>query len=61
MVSEVIAESGVRCRLVRCGIEEQVEGFVGSQRYLYDKYGLSSKMIADRAVAALQEMGSCKG
>jgi transketolase len=61
MVSEVIAESGIRCKLVRCGIEEQIDGFVGSQRYLYDKYGLSGKMIADRAVAALQEMGSCKG
>jgi transketolase len=61
MVAEVIAESGVRCKLVRCGIEEQIDGFVGSRRYLYDKYGLSRKMIAGRAVAALQEMGSCKG
>ena len=61
MVSEVIAESGVRCKLVRCGIEEQMDGFVGSQRCLYDKYGLSGRMIVERAVTALQEMGSCKG
>ena len=45
MVSEVIAESGIRCRVVRCGIENKMDGFVGSQRYLYDKYGVSGRMI----------------
>jgi transketolase len=45
MVSEVIAESGILCRVVRCGIENQMDSFVGSQRYLYDKYGVSERMI----------------
>jgi transketolase len=61
MVSEVIAESEIRCKLVRLGIEEQMDGFVGSQRCLYDNYGLSGRRIADRAAAALQEMGSYRG
>ncbi len=57
MVSEVIAESGLQCLLVRCGIEKQMDGFVGSQSYMYDKYGLSCKMITNRAVYTLQKMG----
>jgi transketolase len=55
MVSEIIAESGIRCRLLRCGIENQMDGFVGSQHYLYDKYGVSSKMITAKAMKAFQK------
>lgn len=61
MVAEILAESGGRCKLVRCGIEEPLDGVVGSQRYLYDKYGLSGQMIAAKALAALQQIGSSKG
>jgi transketolase len=58
LVSEVIAESGLQCVLVRCGIEKQMDGIVGSQSYMYDKYGLSSKMITKRAVNAMRKMNS---
>jgi transketolase len=61
MVSEIIAESGLQCPLVRFGIQEQMDGFVGSQRYLYDRYGVSSRMIANRVLHALQEIGECEG
>ena len=61
LVAEVIAESGSQCILVRCGIEEQLDGVVGSQRYLYDKYGLSGKKIAAKTIAALQRLDANKG
>lgn len=57
LVAEVIAESGCGCRLVRCGIAEQMDGLVGSQHYLYDKYGLSGPRIVQRAMAALLKLG----
>jgi transketolase len=60
MVSEVIAESGISCRLVRCGIEKQMDSFVGSQLCLYDKYGVSSKMITAKVMEAMQQIGSFK-
>jgi transketolase len=53
MVAEVIAESGIRCKLVRCGIEKQMDGFVGSQLCLYDKYGVSSKMITKKVMETI--------
>ena len=56
MVSEIIAESGIHCRLIRCGIENQMDGFVGSQQYLYNKYGISSKMITSRVTEAFQKI-----
>lgn len=54
MVSEVIAEKGIACRLVRCGIEALADGLSGSLAYLRKKHGLSSEALADRAIAALK-------
>ncbi len=61
LVAEVIAESGCRCLLVRCGIENQMDGFVGSQCYMYDKYGLSSGLIKDRILSTLKKIDALKG
>jgi transketolase len=58
MVSEVIAEYGLRCLLVRCGIAQQMDGIVGSQQYLYDKYGFSSKMIISRILDTRKKIDS---
>jgi transketolase len=58
MVSEVIAESGIPCRLVRCGIENQMDSFVGSQQYLYDKYGISGRMIALKVKEVFEKLDS---
>jgi transketolase len=60
MVAEVIAESGIRCRLVRCGIEKQMDSFVGSQLCLYDKYGISSRIITARVMETMLKTSSIK-
>lgn len=47
-VSEVIAEhQEVNSRLIRHGISDVPDGFSGSQKMLYEKYGISSNAIVE--------------
>lgn len=55
LVAEVIAESGVLCRLVRCGVKDPIGGISGSKHYLYKKHGLSSEALVQVALAALEK------
>jgi transketolase len=54
LVAEVIADRGLRCSLVRCGVGVTPNGFTGSQKYLYQVYGLSGEMLAAKALQALR-------
>ncbi len=54
LVAEVIAEHGVDCRLVRCGIREMPRGLTGSPDYLKGRLGLDAESIADAALRALE-------
>ncbi len=56
LVSEVIAERGLRCRLVRCAVEKPHDGTSGSTSYLYQKHGLSGAAIAETAERRLCEV-----
>jgi len=53
LVSEVVAESGLGCRVLRCGMSTMPRGTTGDSQYLYDRYGLSGPKVADSALAAL--------
>jgi transketolase len=53
LVAEVIAERGLGCRLVRCGIASLKDGITGSQRYLQDLYGLSAAKLVETAMEVL--------
>ena len=55
LVAELIAERGLNCRLVRCGVNSLPNGVTGSQRYLHQLYGLSAEKLVETAMAALQE------
>jgi len=55
LVSEVIAEHGLACRVVRCGIRQKPNGITGSQLYLQDLHGLSAKALAKTALRALRD------
>lgn len=46
LVSEIVAENGLRCRVKRCAIPETPIGLTGSQDYLYDQLGLSPRALA---------------
>ena len=54
LVAEVIAERGLPCRLVRCGVRE-LSAVSGSQAYLNRMHGLSHELIAKTARAALKK------
>lgn len=56
LVAEVIAERGLRCRLVRCGISAPLSGVSGSERYLCQAHGLSSDALVRTALRALREV-----
>ncbi|HEY9676775.1 MAG TPA: transketolase C-terminal domain-containing protein [Drouetiella sp.] len=49
LVSEVVAQSGINCKISRCAIEESPDGKTGGQSYLYNKFGLSPELIAAKA------------
>jgi len=53
LVSEVVAEDGLPCRVLRCGISEMPDGATGSLGYVYDTNGISAARLAERAFAAI--------
>lgn len=55
LVSEVIAERGLRCRVLRCGVKTMPNGISGSQGYLHRASGLSSETLVATALHALRE------
>jgi len=56
LAAEVIAETGVRCRLVRCGVKDIPTGPVGSVPYFYERFGLSAARLADNARQSLAKL-----
>ncbi len=55
LVAEVIAENGLSCRLVRCGVRKGSGGMSGSRNYLHALHGLSGDKIADTALCELRK------
>jgi transketolase len=53
LVSEVAAERGTGCRVVRCGIKRPPHGLTGSHDYLNDLHGLTSRSLVETAWRAL--------
>jgi transketolase len=54
LVSEVIAESGLPCKLTRCGIRTIPTGITGSLNYMLQLHGLTSEQLAETALKALR-------
>jgi transketolase len=51
-VAETIAEAGLDCRLVRCGVRTMPTGESGSREYLQERHGLSPGAIARATLQA---------
>lgn len=47
LVSEIAAENGLGCRVIRCGVRSVVDGLGGSENYLNHLHGLSSKALVE--------------
>ena len=53
-VAEVIAENGLRCRLLRAGAASAPVGMAGSLGYMHDQLGISPERLAERVLEALE-------
>jgi transketolase len=53
LVSEVVAQQGLDCRVVCCGVRSAPAGISGSQGYMYDLCGISSSALVDTALRSL--------
>jgi transketolase len=54
IVAEILAESAIRCRLVRLGVKDGPDGLSGSLTYLLQRHGLSRESIVEAAKAAVE-------
>jgi transketolase len=61
LVAEVVAERGLRCRLVRCGVSSVPEGVSGSEAFLHQLHGLSAECLFERARMALATRNAPNG
>jgi transketolase len=53
LVSEVIAEGGLSCRLIRCGIRTVPTGITGGREFVLRLHGLTGEQLAATALEAL--------
>ncbi len=53
LVSEVIAEHALSCKVVRCGVRTTPDGIVGSQNFFYNRHGLSAAALVETALQSL--------
>lgn len=53
LVSEVAAERGINCRVVRCGVGRAPDARTGSHDYLNNVHGLSRDALVEAATRAL--------
>ncbi len=53
LVSEIVAELGLGCRVLRCGMTSLPAGPTGERQYLLDQHLLSGRHVADTVLAAL--------
>jgi len=53
LVSEVVAERGLRCRVRRCAVRATPNGVSGSQRFMHEAHGLSREALVETALEAL--------
>jgi transketolase len=49
LVSEVVAERRLPCRVVRCAVSAPLDGLIGSQSYLHHRQGLSREALVETA------------
>lgn len=55
VILEYLNESGFKGKLIRIGIPEKIQKYIGSPDYLRSKYGLTPENICKRIITALEE------
>lgn len=54
LVSEIVAGTGLTCRVIRCGVARNPDALTGGQDYLHRTHGLSSEALVSKALSVLQ-------
>jgi transketolase len=60
LVSEIVAERAVACRIVRCGVRVPVDGAVGTPEFLHARHGLSSDALVTQALVECGRLPDCR-
>lgn len=45
IVSEVIADFGLKCKLIRLSVDREIDGIIGDQAFMENKYGVDCESI----------------
>jgi transketolase len=53
LVAEIVAEHGLGCRLVRCGVRRGPDGMSGSQQWMQEAHGLSASALEEAVAGGL--------
>jgi transketolase len=56
LVSEVVAERGIGCRVVRCAVRSSASSVSGSQRILEQRHRLNRDSVVETALMSLQPL-----
>jgi transketolase len=56
LVSEVVSEHKLNCRVIRCGVKHTPKGLTGSQGYLRSVHQLSREALFDTGLRAVKEV-----
>ncbi len=57
LVSEFIAENGIKTKLTRIGVNRTPDSVSGDQAFLYDRYGLSPQAISQKVMETVKLSG----
>ena len=55
MISEIIAESNLMCKLIRCGFKTTPDGLTGSKNYIHKKNRLSAHELANTIMLSINK------
>jgi transketolase len=56
LVAEIIAENQINTRLIRQGIKDLPDGISGSQKYLYQKFGISREALVKTVFSEIKRV-----
>lgn len=57
LVAEAIADNGLSCRLMRCGIQNPADGVTGSLAFMRQRYSLSAEKLVETSQLLLLRTG----
>jgi transketolase len=58
LVSEIVAQNGLNCRIVRCAVKETPNGKSGSQAFFQEMQGISSSALVKNVLRELSLVGN---